>query len=165
MRAIADDDPPPAGAGREGAGRGHPPARRAGQPRPRAVPDHGRVRSRLQRRAAAAGDRRRHPTESGLPSDAAGYQALAGGGLHISAVVRGRGRPRRTGLADGTTDVVVVAPPDAEAQFRAGKQSVIEVVVDTVDPLRANYAGFLAANLANGVNQTIIRRAVEEAEG
>ncbi len=75
-----------------------------------------------------------------------------------------RRRPR-PGLVDGSADVVVVAPPDAEAQFRAGKQSIIGVRVNTVDPLRANYAGFLAANLANAVNQTIIRRAVEETEG
>jgi ABC-2 type transport system permease protein len=61
--------------------------------------------------------------------------------------------------------VVIVAPADAEARFRAGQQSVIEVVVNTVDPLRANYAGFLAANLANAVNQTIIQRAVAETEG
>ena len=103
------------------------------------------------------------PPQSGLPSDAAGYQALAGGGLHISAVVPDVATAEQ-GLASGTTDVVVVAPPDAEAQFRAGKQSVIEVVVDTVDPLRANYAGFLAANLANGVNQAIIRKVVGEGQ-
>ena len=59
----------------------------------------------------------------------------------------------------------VVAPGDAEAQFKAGKRSVIEVVVNTVDPLRADYASYLAANVSNAVNQTIIRRAVEESEG
>jgi ABC-2 type transport system permease protein len=104
------------------------------------------------------------PPSSGLASDVATYQALAGGGLHIAAVtadpVAGQ-----AGLADGRTDVVVIAPPDAEAEFRAGHQSVIRVVVDTVDPLTANYADFLASNLANAVNQTIIRRAVQETEG
>ncbi len=104
------------------------------------------------------------PPSSGLPTDVETYQVLAGGGLHIRAVTSDVAAAE-AGLADGSTDVVVVAPPDAEAQFRAGKQSVIGVLVNTVDPLRANYAGFLAANLANAVNQTIIRRAVEEAEG
>jgi ABC-2 type transport system permease protein len=104
------------------------------------------------------------PPSSGLANDVATYQALAGGGLHIAAVtadpVSAQG-----GLADGRTDVVVIAPPDAQAQFQAGHQSVIRVVINTVDPLSANYAGFLASNLANAVNQTIIRRAVQESEG
>jgi ABC-2 type transport system permease protein len=104
------------------------------------------------------------PTTSGLPNDAATYQSLAGGGLHIAAVTQDLASAE-AGLRDGSTDVVVVAPPDAEAQFRAGKQSVIGVVVNTIDPLRANYAGFLASNLANAVNQTIISRAVQETEG
>ena len=104
------------------------------------------------------------PAGSGLPTDVETYQNLAGGGLHIQAVTADAAAAE-AGLADGSTDVVVVAPPDAEAQFRAGKQSIIGVQVNTVDPLRANYAGFLAANLANAVNQTIIRRAVEETEG
>ena len=59
----------------------------------------------------------------------------------------------------------MVAPPDAQAQFKAGKQSIIGVKVNTVDPIRANYAGFLAGNLANAVNQAIIRKAASEGEG
>jgi ABC-2 type transport system permease protein len=104
------------------------------------------------------------PSTSGLPSDVQTYQDLAGGGLRIQAVTTDVASAE-AGLADGSVDVVVVAPPDAEAQFRAGKQSIIGVLVNTVDPISANYAGFLAANLANAVNQTIIRRAVEETEG
>ena len=104
------------------------------------------------------------PPSSGLPTDVKTYQDLAGGGLHIQAVT-GDVNSATPGLDNGTTDVVVVAPPDAQAQFKAGKQSVIGVVINTVDPIRANYAGFLAANLSNAVNQTIIRRAVEESEG
>jgi len=104
------------------------------------------------------------PPTAGLPTDVKTYQDLAGGGLHIQAV-SGDVASAQAGLADGSIDVIIVAPPDAEAQFKAGKQSIIGVLVNTVDPLRANYAGFLAANLSNAVNQTIIRRAVEETEG
>jgi ABC-2 type transport system permease protein len=104
------------------------------------------------------------PPSSGLANDVATYQALAGGGLHIAAVTADP-VSAQAGLADGRTDVVVIAPPDAQAQFQAGHQSVIRVVINTIDPLSANYAGFLASNLANAVNQTIIRRAVQEAEG
>lgn len=104
------------------------------------------------------------PPSAGLPTDVKTYQDLAGGGLHIAGVTADS-TAAEAGLTDGRTDVVLVAPADAEARFRAGQQSVIEVVVNTVDPLRANYAGFLAANLANAVNQTIIQRAVAESEG
>lgn len=104
------------------------------------------------------------PPGSGLPTDAATYQQLAGGGLQVTGVVSDE-KQAEPGLAEGTTDVVVIAPADAQAQFKAGKQTVIRVVVDTVDPIRANYAGFLAGNLANAVNQTIIRQAVEQGQG
>ena len=103
------------------------------------------------------------PPGSGLPTDVASYQALSGGGLHVKAVMPDAAAAEH-GLADGSTDVVVVAPTDAEAQFKAGKQTVIEVVVNTVDPIRANYAGFLAGNLANAVNQAIIRQVVGEGQ-
>jgi ABC-2 type transport system permease protein len=104
------------------------------------------------------------PASAGLPTDVQTYQDLAGGGLHIQAVTEDKAAAE-AGLATGSVDVVIVAPPDAEQQFRAGKQSIIGVLVNTVDPLRANYAGFLASNLANAVNQTIIAQAVKETEG
>jgi ABC-2 type transport system permease protein len=104
------------------------------------------------------------PPGSGLPTDVESYQQLAGGGLHVTAVMPDA-KPAEQGLAQGTTDVVVIAPADAQAQFKAGKQTVIQVVVDTVDPIRANYAEFLAGNLANAVNQAIIRQAVEQGQG
>jgi ABC-2 type transport system permease protein len=104
------------------------------------------------------------PPGAGLPSDVTTYQDLAGGGLHIAAVIDHAAKAE-AGLQDGSIDVLIIAPADAEAQFRAGKRSVIQVVVNTVDPLRADYAAFLAANVSNAVNQTIIRRAVAETEG
>jgi ABC-2 type transport system permease protein len=103
------------------------------------------------------------PPASGLPTDTESYQELVRGGLTIDAVVpdRAQGEAR---LASGAADVVVIAPDDADATFRAGEQSVIEVLVDTVDPVAANYAGFLAAGLASEVNRTIIERAASEGQ-
>lgn len=104
------------------------------------------------------------PPSSGLPTDAASYQELAGGGLHIAEVTpdRATGEAR---LASGAADVVVIAPDDPEAAFRAGQQTVIEVMVDTVDPVAINYAGFLAAGLSSAVNRTIIERAAADGQG
>lgn len=104
------------------------------------------------------------PPTSGLPGDAASYQELAGGGLHILEVTADRATAEAR-LADGSADVVIVAPEDAEARFRGGEQSVIEVLVDTVDPVAVNYAGFLAAGLASEVNRQIIEQAAAEGQG
>ncbi len=104
------------------------------------------------------------PATSGLPADAQTYQELAGGGLHISEVTQDRAAAEAR-LEAGTVDVVVIAPEDPEAQFAAGKQSVIEVVVDAVDPVAENYASFLASGLAAAVNREIIQRAAAEGQG
>jgi ABC-2 type transport system permease protein len=97
------------------------------------------------------------PTGSGLPSDTARYQELAGGGLHIVSVV-----PDRAAAVDqleaGLVDMVVVAPDEPAETFQNGEQSTIEVVIDAVDPLEANYAGFLASALSSAVNREIITR-------
>jgi ABC-2 type transport system permease protein len=104
------------------------------------------------------------PATSGLPSDVATYQDLAGGGLHIAEVTEDRAAAEER-LRTGRVDIVIVAPADAEARFRAGEQSIIEVLVDEVDPVAKNYAGFLAGRMASEVNRAIIERAAEEGEG
>ena len=104
------------------------------------------------------------PPSSGLPADVASYQELAGGGLHVVEVTPDRAAGEAH-LAAGPADVVIIAPEDPETRFRAGEQSVIEVHVDVIDPVAANYAGFLAAGLANGVNREIIERAAAESQG
>ena len=104
------------------------------------------------------------PPSSGLSSDPVRYQDLAGGGLHIAAVVPDAGSAE-TRLDERAVDVVIVAPEDPAAQFERGEQSVIEVQVNLVDPIQASYAGFLADNLASAVNEEIIAEAVEEGQG
>jgi ABC-2 type transport system permease protein len=104
------------------------------------------------------------PATSGLPADAQTYQDLAGGGLHIAQVTQDRTAAEEQ-LRSGRADVLIIAPDDPEANFRSGKQSVLEVEVDAVDPVEENYASFLASNLASAVNREIIRRAASEGEG
>ncbi|HEY8818138.1 MAG TPA: ABC transporter permease [Candidatus Limnocylindrales bacterium] len=101
------------------------------------------------------------PPGSGLPTEVQTYQDLAGGGLHIVAVVADEAAAE-PGLANGSIDVVVAAPADVRAEFAAGEQAVIQVVINTVDPFEVNYAGFLAANISNAVNETIIKQAVAQ---
>jgi ABC-2 type transport system permease protein len=104
------------------------------------------------------------PPTSGLPNDVATYQELAGGGLHVAEVTEDRATAEAR-LRTGSVDIVIVAPDDAEARFQAGEQSVLEVLVDEVDPVAENYAVFLAGRLASEVNREIIERVAAEAEG
>jgi len=103
------------------------------------------------------------PPESGMPQDTATYAEIAGTTLEILDVTGDRTAPERH-LRDQKVDVVVVAPADAQEQFRAGRQSVIEVVVNIVDPVQAAYASFVVTLLANEVNREIIRRVAEEGQ-
>lgn len=103
------------------------------------------------------------PPSSGLPSDAATYQDLAGGGLRIVEVTADRTNAEAR-LGSSQVDVVIVVPPDPEKSFRAGEQSVIDVMIDVVDPIEEGYAGFLASGLASAVNREIIARAAAEGQ-
>ena len=104
------------------------------------------------------------PPTIGLPADVETYQELAGGGLHISEVTTDRVAAEAR-LRAGSADVVIIAPEDPEANFRAGEQSAIEVLVDVVDPVAENYAGFLASGLASAINREIIERVAAEGQG
>jgi ABC-2 type transport system permease protein len=104
------------------------------------------------------------PPSSDLPTDVQLYQDLAGGGLHIQAVIPERGNAD-AGLTNGTVDVLIVAPENPAAMFREGKQSVFDVVINVVDPIQENYAGFLANNLSSAVNREVLRQAAERGEG
>lgn len=101
---------------------------------------------------------------SELPRDAASYQELAGAALHIAEVTPDRAAAEARLVAD-EVDVVIIVPDEPEARFRAGEQSVIEVLVDEVDPVAENYASFLASALASAVNREVIERATEEGQG
>ena len=103
------------------------------------------------------------PPETGLSQDVADYEAIAGEALTIVDVVADRA-PAEKLLEEQRLDVLIVAPVDAEEQFRAGQQSVIEVVVNVTDPVEGAYADFVVQLLANEVNREIIRRVAEEGE-
>ncbi len=104
------------------------------------------------------------PPTSGLPTDTAQYQMLAGAPLHIAEVLGDRATAEAR-MRAGEVDIVVVAPDDPETAFRAGQRSKIEVLVDETDPVEENYASVLANMLADAVNRQLIEQAVEEGQG
>jgi ABC-2 type transport system permease protein len=103
------------------------------------------------------------PPDSGLPQDASEYQDVAGDALIVTEVTADRGAAEQQ-LQSQEIDVVVVAPGDSETRFRAGEQSVIEVMVNVVDPVQAAYAAFVVQLLASEVNREIIERVAEEGQ-
>ena len=109
-----------------------------------------------------ARDGRRHPPRvRACPTDVETYQSLAGGGLHIQAVTAEPRLRRRSGRRQHRRRRR--RTPRRGSPVPGRKQSIIEVQVNTVDPLRANYAGFLAATWPMPSTDDI-RRAVEETE-
>ena len=103
------------------------------------------------------------PEGSGLPTDVGAYSEISGSGLEVTEVTTDEaGATQR--LRDGAVDAVLVAPPDVEEQFRAGKQSTIKVQVNVIDPVDANYATFLARALEREVNRIIVERIAEEGQ-
>jgi len=103
------------------------------------------------------------PPESGLPTDVAAYSEISGAGLEVTDVTTDEASADQR-LEDRTVDVVLVAPNDVEEQFRAGKQSTIQVRVNVVDPVDQNYTAFLAKALEREVNRIIVERIAEEGQ-
>ncbi|MFL5679728.1 MAG: ABC transporter permease [Chloroflexota bacterium] len=102
------------------------------------------------------------PPGSGLPTDLATYQNVATGMNVIEIAPDSASALQR--LKDRKIDTVIVAPPDLEAKFRSGNQSVIQVHINVVDPVQQAYAGVLAARMASEVNARIIERAAGEGQ-
>ncbi len=103
------------------------------------------------------------PTSMSLPRDPAFYQNLAGPALNILSVDE-TPDAAQSRLAMQQLDLIVAAPQDAAGRFRAGKQAQITVEYNSVDPVEAGYADFLAGVLDQQINEQIIRAAVSEGQ-
>jgi ABC-2 type transport system permease protein len=103
------------------------------------------------------------PSSLSLPRDVSFYQGIAGPALHIVSVDE-TADAARVLLAAQQLDLVVIAPADAAEQFRAGRQAQINVEYNSVDPIEAGNADFLARVLDQQINREIIRQAVSEGQ-
>jgi ABC-2 type transport system permease protein len=104
------------------------------------------------------------PDGVGLPTDLETYQNVAGEGLQIVEVTNDD-RSAMERLNNETVDVVVVAPPEIQENFKAGKRTEIDVRVNLTDPVEKSYAIFLTRGLEAAVNRQIIERAATEGQG
>jgi ABC-2 type transport system permease protein len=103
------------------------------------------------------------PPESGLSQDPHDYQDLSIAGFTLRGVT-GDAAQAEGMLRAEQIDLVVVAPADLQKTFRAGMQAVIKVEYNTVDPVQANYASFLAERLSGEINRTLLQRAASVGE-
>jgi ABC-2 type transport system permease protein len=104
------------------------------------------------------------PANSGLPTDPATYQAVAGEGLKVDEVTSDEAAAMDK-LNRQLVDVVIVAPADAQATFQSGQQSQISVRVNLTDPVASSYDTFLARGLEAAVNRQILEQAAKQGQG
>ena len=102
------------------------------------------------------------PADSGLPSDPRAYDINQAGVLQTVGT-RPSIASARQALTNGTADIVVAAPNNAVQQLRGGKQVVIQVEYDTVNPYQHAVISRLAEPLAAKVNEKIVAQIVAQA--
>jgi ABC-2 type transport system permease protein len=100
------------------------------------------------------------PPQSGLPQSVADYQNVTADTPVQIVGVTADAAPARAALAERRADLIVIAPADGEARFKAGQQSVLVVEYDTEDPVAAIFAQTVAAQLSAEANRMLIERAV-----
>jgi ABC-2 type transport system permease protein len=101
------------------------------------------------------------PADSNLPSDPGYYENLTEGRLNIVRV----GHDEQAAidrLRKRQVDFVVAAPPDAAQQLRAGKQSVLHVSWNEVDPVADGLAQVAVNTIVHELNAEIIRQAADQ---
>src|SRR6185369_1400996 len=100
---------------------------------------------------------------STLPKDLASYQDLGTRGMQVIDVTGDRASAEAR-LRAGLADVVIVAPVDPAGSIEAGQQAELTVIIDTTDPVAANYSAFLADTMASAVNREIYRQGAEQGQ-
>jgi ABC-2 type transport system permease protein len=103
------------------------------------------------------------PADSGLPREPSFYQRFTGESVHI-ADITDNADAARARLLRQEIDLVVVAPAQVEQQFRNAQQSTISIEYNELDPVRDNYARFIADRQVQELNRAIIEQAVSQGE-
>ncbi|MDP9482621.1 MAG: ABC transporter permease, partial [Chloroflexota bacterium] len=99
---------------------------------------------------------------SGLSENMTDYGTFYVPGADLVGVVNDPASARAA-LKDQRIDVVIMVPPNVVANFRAGRQTTIQVEYDLISPAKAAYAVVMARQLAYAVNQTIIEQVAAQA--
>jgi ABC-2 type transport system permease protein len=101
------------------------------------------------------------PTSTNLPHDISFYQQFAGESVRIVDVTADA-EEARLRLRRQEIDLVVIAPSDVEQQFLNGQQATIEIDYNELDPVRDNYARFVAYRQVQELNRAIVEQVVAQ---
>ena len=101
------------------------------------------------------------PAGNDFPRDPEYYAELAPGRLDVEQVSEdGPGAEER--LRNGEIDLLIIAPENASAELRAGRQTTIRVAWNQIDPVYDQLAGLATSILTSSLNAEIIEQAAEE---
>jgi ABC-2 type transport system permease protein len=103
------------------------------------------------------------PASSNLPTDTSFYKQYLGDSVNLVAITSDA-NAARTELQRQQIDLLVIAPDNLEQNFLSGQQSSIEIEYNELDPVRDNYARFIAYRQVQELNQAIIQQAVASGE-
>jgi ABC-2 type transport system permease protein len=103
------------------------------------------------------------PPESNLPRDPNYYQPYLGQAITLTQITDNVEAARQQ-LQQQQIDLLVIAPPDIQQNFLNGQQSAIDVEYNELDPVRDNYARFVADRQVQQLNQAIIQQAATEGQ-
>jgi len=100
----------------------------------------------------------------GLPATPEGYETLQARGVTVVQVTTDRAAAEAQ-LVSEAVDLVIIAPTDLQTAFTEGRQAEVTIEYNLIDPVQANYAGFLADFVIGSVNREIYRVGAEQGQG
>jgi ABC-2 type transport system permease protein len=103
------------------------------------------------------------PASANLPRDISFYQQFTGDSVSLVDITD-NADAARSRLKRQEIDLIVIAPPDVEQQFRSGQQAAVTIEYNELDPVRDNYARFVAYRQVQELNRAIIEQAVSQGE-
>jgi ABC-2 type transport system permease protein len=103
------------------------------------------------------------PSSATLPRDVNFYQQFVGESVRVVEITDDVNAARAR-LQRQEIDLLVIAPPDVQQKFTNGEQSAIDIEYNELDPVRDNYARFIAYRQTQELNRVIIEQAVGQGE-
>ena len=103
------------------------------------------------------------PPSANLPRDLNFYAQFTGDSVNLVEITDSADQARQR-LHRQEIDLIVIAPPDVEQKFLSGQQSVIGIEYNELDPVRDNYARFVAYRQVQELNRLIIEQAVTQGQ-
>lgn len=101
------------------------------------------------------------PENSDLPREPDYYADLAPGRLDVQDVTTEADAAEQR-LRDGAIDLLIVAPENASAELRSGRQTTIRVAWNQIDPVYDQLAGLATSILVSSLNAEIVEAAAAE---